>query len=203
MFGRREFTQACPRMWEEKVYFIKGFGLVRPDPFSLHELGGVWVFSSTSHTRGVWWGLGKRLGERDIFPQLLINSPFTRYSQAFFSSSMYVYSVYTEPTSVVRWTGCHGNGYIPIQQRSDLSITLLLEIHAEMVMFKHDTKFDQYYFMLSHHQLEKVVRATDQWATTTRRPPALNCKHHPLTELCCWGLALSCDINLMRVWAAV
>ena len=55
-------------------------------------------------------GLGTRLGERDIFPQLLINSPFTR------------------------WTGCHGNGYIPIQQTSDLSSILFLEIHAKMVM---------------------------------------------------------------------
>ena len=67
-------------------------------------------------------GLRTRLGE-------LINPPLTRDSQTFFSSSMYVCSVYTEPTLVVRWTGCHGNGYIPIQQTSDLSSILFLEIH--------------------------------------------------------------------------
>ena len=46
--------------------------------------------------------LGTRLGERDIFPRLFINPPFTRDRQAFLSFSMYVYSVYTEPTLVVR-----------------------------------------------------------------------------------------------------
>ena len=85
----------CPHMWEEKVYFIKGFGLVTPDPFSLCELGGA-GYSPPYHMGGA----GNEARGEGYFPMTANKSSIHR--QEFFSSSMYVYSVYTEPTLVVR-----------------------------------------------------------------------------------------------------
>ena len=128
------------------------------------------AFWKQSHCGGDGDGLGMILGERDIVPQLLINSPFTKDSQAFFSSSMYVYSVCTEPTFNVKWTSCHGNGYIPIQQTSNLSSLWFLEIYRDTFMLngnalpKLNMTPNPYHFTLSHHQLEKSY---DNQATTS------------------------------------
>ena len=68
---------ACPHicLWGEKVHFIRGFGLVTPHPFSLHELGG----AGPSPPHHIPVRAGNEARGEGYFP-MLINSPFTRYS---------------------------------------------------------------------------------------------------------------------------